>query len=319
MNKPEISVVIPVYGSPESLQELSARLIQSLGIITQSFEVLLVDDASPDNSWEIISELAEADPRFIGIRLSRNFGQHPAISAGLEQSSGEWVVVMDCDLQDRPEEIPNLYNKASEGYEQVVAVRSVRQDARLKRYSSRIYVGMLSYLSGRKINPAVGNFGIYHRTVIDVIVSLKEQGRTFGLLALWVGYRRTELDVTHMQRPYGNSSYSIRSLIRLGLLGIVSHSDKPLKLTIKFGGYLSALSVSFGLWIILRQIIWGHSAVGWSSVMVSIAFMTGVILASIGVTGLYIAQIFDEVKKRPTSIVWETTQSDPHKTTDFER
>ena len=144
MNKPEISVVIPVYGSPESLQELSARLIQSLGIITQSFEVLLVDDASPDNSWEIISELAEADPRFIGIRLSRNFGQHPAISAGLEQSSGEWVVVMDCDLQDRPEEIPNLYNKASEGYEQVVAVRSVRQDARLKRYSSRIYVGMLS-------------------------------------------------------------------------------------------------------------------------------------------------------------------------------
>lgn len=319
MNKPEISVVIPVYGSPESLQELSARLIQSLGVITQSFEVLLVDDASPDNSWEIISELAEADPRFIGIRLSRNFGQHPAISAGLEQSSGEWVVVMDCDLQDRPEEIPNLYNKASEGYEQVVAVRSVRQDARLKRYSSRIYVGMLSYLSGRKINPAVGNFGIYHRTVIDVIVSLKEQGRTFGLLALWVGYRRTELDVTHMQRPYGNSSYSIRSLIRLGLLGIVSHSDKPLKLTIKFGGYLSALSVSFGLWIILRQIIWGHSAVGWSSVMVSIAFMTGVILASIGVTGLYIAQIFDEVKKRPTSIVWETTQSDPHKTTDFER
>lgn len=310
-----ISVVIPVYGSPESLQELCLRLIQSLGIITQSFEVLLVDDASPDNSWEIISELAQADPRFIGIRLSRNFGQHPAISAGLEQSRGEWVVVMDCDLQDRPEEIPNLYNKASEGYEQVVAVRSVRQDVWLKRYTSRIYVGMLSYLSGRKINPAVGNFGIYHRTVIDVIVSLKEQGRTFGLLALWVGYRRTELDVTHMHRPYGNSSYSIRSLIRLGLLGIVSHSDKPLKLTIKLGGYLSALSVSFGLWIILRQIIWGHSAVGWSSVMVSIAFMTGVILASIGVTGLYIAQIFDEVKKRPTSIVWETTQSDPHDTT----
>jgi len=309
MNKPLISVVIPVYKSSESLEELALRLTESLTLITNDFEVILVNDGSPDNSWEIISIISMNDSRFTGIRLSRNFGQHPAITAGLKFSGGTWVVVMDCDLQDRPEEIPKLYEKAQEGFEQVVATRNVRQDTWLKRKTAWMYVGMLSYLSGQHINPSVGNFGIYHRSVIDVITSLKEQGRTFGLLALWAGFRRTEVKVTHVARPYGETSYSYRALIRLGLIGIVSHSDKPLKLTIKFGACLSTVSLLGGSWIVLRQIIWGHTPIGWSSVMVSISFMTGVLLGSIGVAGLYVAQIFDEVKERPTSVIWETTRS----------
>lgn len=308
MRTPFISVVIPVYKSAESLEELTIRLTQSLSTITEDFEVILVNDGSPDNSWEIITTISTNDQRFIGIRLSRNFGQHPAITAGLTYAKGEWIVVMDCDLQDRPEEIPNLFAKAQDGFEQVVAVRNERQDSWLKKTTSRLYVCTLSYLSGRKINPSVGNFGIYHRCVVNVITSLKEQGRTFGLLAMWAGFRRTELEVQHVARPYGKSSYSIRGLLRLGLLGIVSHSDKPLKLTIRLGAYLSVFSLAAGFWIVLRQIIWGHSPVGWSSVMVSIAFMTGVLLGSIGVTGLYIAQIFDEVKERPTAITWQTTR-----------
>jgi dolichol-phosphate mannosyltransferase len=295
-SSPMISVVVPVYGSPESLRELVNRLVTSLETIGESFEIVLVDDASPDNSWEIISELSLVEPRVLGIRLSRNFGQHPAISAGLQKSNGEWIVVMDCDLQDRPEEIPNLYRKAIEGFEQVVAVRKNRQHGWHKRFSSKFYVRVLSYLSGRPINPSVGNFGIYHRQVIDVIVSLKEQGRTFGLLALWAGFRRFELEVEHAARPYGRSSYSMKSLLRLGLLGIVSHSDKPLRLTVKLGAYLAFLSLVAALWIGFRQIYWGHTLVGWSSVMVSIAFMTGVLLGSIGVVGLYVGQIFAEVK-----------------------
>jgi dolichol-phosphate mannosyltransferase len=214
---------------------------------------------------------------------------------------------MDCDLQDRPEEIPKLFQKAQEGFEQVVAVRNERQDPWLKRISARAYVGILSYLSGRRINPAVGNFGIYHRCVIDVIKSLKEQGRTFGLLALWVGFRRAEMLVEHAERPYGQTSYSYRALLRLGLLGIISHSDKPLKLTVKFGTYLATTSLAAGSWIVLRHFIWSQTPDGWSSVMVSITFMSGVLLGSIGVAGLYIAQIFEEVKERPTSVVWETT------------
>lgn len=307
MNTPLISVVIPVYRSQESLRELSERLTQSLGSMTDDFEVVLVNDGSPDDSWTVIKEIAAKDPRFVGICLSRNFGQHPAISQGLNHARGQWVVVMDCDLQDRPEEIPRLYAKANEGFEQVVALRIDRQDNWAKKASARLYVRLLSWLSGRPINPAVGNFGIYHRCVVDVITSLKEQGRTFGLLALWAGFRRTELEVEHVARPYGSTSYSFGALLRLGLLGIISHSDKPLKLTVKLGAYLSATSLIGALWILLRQLIWGHSPVGWTSVMVSIAFMTGVLLGSIGVAGLYIAQIFDEVKERPTSIVWMNT------------
>jgi dolichol-phosphate mannosyltransferase len=309
MQSPIISVVIPVYGSPESLTELSSRLLAALQPLDSHFEVILVNDGSPDDSWEIIQEICSRDERFVGLRLSRNFGQHPAISAGLKYSTGEWVVVMDCDLQDKPEEIPNLFAKAQEGYEQVVAVRYNRQDSWVKKNLAQLYVSILSNLSGQKINPSVGNFGIYHRQVIDVINSLKEQGRTFGLLALWAGFRRFELKVEHVARPYGKSSYSFRSLIRLGLLGIVSHSDKPLRSTIKVGAYLSFLSLIGGFWIVFRQVRWGHSPVGWSSVMVSISFMTGVLLASIGVLGLYIGHIFDEVKERPTHIIWQTTRS----------
>ena len=309
MKTPLISVVIPVYKSAESLEELALRLTESLTNITNDFEVILVNDGSPDNSWEIITSISVKDPRFVGVRLSRNFGQHPAITSGLKFSSGTWVVVMDCDLQDRPEEIPKLFGKAQEGFEQVVATRNVREDSWFKRKSARAYVGVLSYLSGQRINPSVSNFGIYHRSVIDVITSLKEQGRTFGLLALWVGFRRTEIEVMHVARPYGQTSYSYRALIRLGLLGIISHSDKPLKLTIKCGAYLSAASLLGGFWVVLRQIIWGHTPIGWASVMVSISFTTGVMLGSIGVAGLYIAQIFDEVRERPTSVVWDTTRS----------
>ena len=310
MRTPLISVVVPVYRSVESLEELSQRLTQSLESITNAFEVILVNDGSPDNSWEIIKTISKSDNRFTGLRLSRNFGQHPAITAGLKYASGEFIVVMDCDLQDKPEEIPRLYELARQGYEQVVAVRSNRQDSWHKKLSARIYVGVLSYLSGRRINPAVGNFGIYHRCVIDVITTMKEQGRTFGLLAHWAGFTRTELEVEHAERPYGETSYSYRALLRLGLVGVISHSDKPLKLAIKFGAYLATVSLLGGCWIVLRQIIWSHSPVGWSSVMVSITFMTGILLGSIGVVGLYIAQIFEEVKERPTSITWETTEQD---------
>ena len=309
MNGPVISVVIPVFKSPETLSELASRIVQTLELLDIPFEIILVNDGSPDDSWEIILELASADERVVGLRLSRNFGQHAAITAGLHRSIGEWVVVMDCDLQDQPEEIPNLYRKALEGFEQVLAIRHNRRDSWIKRKTSLFYVKSLSFLSDLDINPSVGNFGIYHRRVINVITSLREQGRTFGLLALWSGFRRCEIEVEHVARPYGQSSYTIRSLVRLGLQGILSHSDKPLRLTIKLGALTAAGSMACGFWLIARHFVAGRSPIGWSSVMVSITFSTGVLLSSIGVTGLYIGRIFDEVKYRPTFIVWESTDS----------
>ena len=158
-----------------------------------------------------------------------------------------------------------------------------------------------------QLNTSVGNFGIYSRRVIDVITSLGEKGRTFGLLALWAGFSRYELEVEHGARPYGESSYSLRALFRLAFLGIVNHSDKPLKLTLKFGALLSAASLLFGIWTSVRQVVWGQSPEGWASIAALVAFSTGVITAAIGVLGLYIGHIFAEVKNRPTSIVWEST------------
>ena len=308
-NSPKISVVIPVFRSEDSLTELSKRLIKSISAVTNSFEVIFVEDGSPDGCWEVITEITRLDARFVGLRLSRNFGQHPAIFAGIAHSAGEWVVVMDCDLQDLPEEIPNLYNKALEGFEQVVGVRSNRQDPLLKKLSSLLYLRLLSRLVGVPINTSVGNFGIYSRQVIDVIMSLGEQGRTFSLLALWSGFTRYELEVEHGARPYGESSYSIKALIRLAFFGIINHSDKPLKLTLKSGALLSLISFLYGAWTLIRQIIWSQAPEGWASVAVLISFSTGLITASIGVLGLYIGHIFAGVKNRPESVIWESTVS----------
>ena len=308
-NFPKISVVIPVFRSEDSLTELSKRLVKSISAVTNSFEVIFVEDGSPDGCWDVITEIARLDARFVGLRLSRNFGQHPAIFAGIAHSAGEWVVVMDCDLQDLPEEIPNLYNKALEGFEQVVGVRSNRQDPLLKKLSSLLYLRLLSRLVGVPINTSVGNFGIYSRQVIDVIMSLGEQGRTFSLLALWSGFTRYELEVEHGARPYGESSYSIKALIRLAFFGIINHSDKPLKLTLKSGALLSLISFLYGAWTLIRQIIWSQAPEGWASVAVLISFSTGLITASIGVLGLYIGHIFAGVKNRPESVIWESTVS----------
>ena len=308
-SRPELSVVIPVYGSPQSLDELCSRLHRSVSTLTEDYELLFIDDASPDSSWAIIERLHKRDQRVIGIRLSRNFGQHPAISAGLLVSRGEWVVVMDCDLQDRPEEIPRLYSRAQEGFEQVVAIRSDRQDSWFKRLTSACYASMLSYLIGQRINPAVGNFGIYHRSVIEVINSMPEQGRTFGLLALWAGFRRCELAVEHAARRHGRSSYTLRKLLHQAFMGVVSHSNKPLRLTMKAGAAIASLSLLGGLLIALRA-TQGHAVTGWSSLMVMMFFMTGMILGSVGMVGLYVGRILEESKRRPTFIVWRTTGTD---------
>lgn len=303
---PHISVVVPVYGAPESLIELCRRLRVSLEGIDEEFEVLLVNDASPDESWILIDEQARADKRYVGIHLSRNFGQHPAIAAGLRSSRGEWVVVMDCDLQDRPEEIPRLYEQAQQGFDQVVAARSDRKDSWLKRITSAGYLRTLSYLTDQRINPAVGNFGIYHRRVIDAINSLPEQGRTFGLLALWVGYRRYELEVQHDARPSGRSSYSIKQLVRQGISGIISHSDKPLRITMKIGVAIAGVAFLAGVVVILRTLM-GQTASGWASLMVVVVFLCGVILMSMGMLGLYVGRVLEESKRRPTFLVWKQT------------
>ena len=243
------------------------------------------------------------DARFIGINLSRNFGQHPAITAGLAHSCGEWVVVMDCDLQDRPEEIPRLLEKALEGFSQVVAVRINRQDKIVKKTLSWMFLRLLSQLSDQKINHRVGNFGIYHRKVIDTIVQMPEHSRTFTLHTKWVGFKRSELEVQHSSRKYGKTSYSFRKLISLGLNSVIHHSDKPLRLTVTSGFFISSLSLVYALFIIVRSVFWQISVIGWTSLIVTLTLSTGLIMSTIGVVGLYVGKIFEEAKGRPVYII----------------
>ena len=204
-----LSVVSPVYGASGSIPELCAQLHEYAGSITQSYEVILVFDCSPDDGWERIEVECEKDSRVKGIRLSRNFGQHYAITAGLAKSSGDWIVVMDCDMQDLPEEIPNLYNKAKEGYDSVFAKRKERQDSSSKRFQSWAFYKIFGYLTDTKMDHSIANFGIYHRKVVDAILSMGDSIRYFPTMSQWVGFRRAYLPVTHGERKEGESSYYI--------------------------------------------------------------------------------------------------------------
>ncbi len=307
MERPHISVVTPVYGCACCLRQLASRLSAALGSITGRYEIIMVNDASPDGSWELIKELARDDDHVKGINLARNFGQHYAITAGLDYARGEWVVVMDCDLQHPPEEIPKLYRKALEGYDLVVGMRAKRQDSYFKKLGSRFFYRVLTYLTGARVDSRLSNFGVYSHKVIRSILALREQSRAFGLLALWVGFRRAEIDVEHARRPYGESAYTLRRMIALAFDSMLSHSDKPLLLTMKLGLTLSFGSFLYAIWILLRYFFWSTPVAGWSSLIVSIYFTTGLIMGSIGVVGLYVGRIFNEVKGRPLYLIESVT------------
>ena len=187
--KINLSVVIPVYKAEKIVDTLIERLTKSLDSITSDYEIILVEDGSPDLSWNKIEEQCLINTKIKGIKLSRNFGQHHAITAGLDHTKGEWIVVMDCDLQDRPEEIPNLYHKAQEGFDIVFARRVNRKDSYNKKLSSKIFYNTFSYLSGIEQDGTIGNFGIYNRKVIAVINRMREPMRAFLPMAKWVGAR----------------------------------------------------------------------------------------------------------------------------------
>ncbi len=307
MKKPHISVVSPVYGCVQALPELCARLHAELCKITDNYEIILVNDASPDESWSVINRFAALDNRVKGISLARNFGQHYAVTAGIDFAFGDWVVVMDCDLQDNPEEIIRLYEKANTGFDIVLACRSKRQDNWVKRNLSKLFFYIYQYFSERKVNNRMSNFGIYSQKVIASIRLLKEQNRSFGLFVLWVGYKRAEIDVIHSARIYGKTGYTLSKAIGLAIDSILADSDKLLRLTIKFGFIVSSISMISAFYIIFRYLLYAKPVEGWTSLFVSLCFATGLIIGTVGIVGLYVGKIFDEVKQRPLYIINEST------------
>lgn len=302
-NNIQISIVSPVYRAEKMVHMLVERIVQSVTTITDRYEIILVNDASPDASWQMIEHECAQNKQVKGVNLSRNFGQHYAITAGLSFAKGEWVVVMDCDLQDRPEEIPALYQKAQEGYDIVYARRKQRQDKWLKRMTSRMFNAVLNWLSGLKKDKEVANFGIYNRKVIAEYVKIPEYARSFGSLIRYLGFRTTAIDVQHALRAEGKSSYTLHRMLKLTFDVIISNSNKPLRMAVGLGFSMSALSFLLALYNVVARMIGIISFPGYTTTVFSIWFVGGLMLFVMGILGLYIGKIFDQVKGRPNYIV----------------
>ncbi|GEM_PF-68492 len=302
-----ISVVIPVYKAEGCLRELYQRLKAVLELISKDFEIVLVEDCGGDRSWEIIQALAQEDSRVKGIQFSRNFGQHYGITAGLDHCHGDWIVVMDCDLQDRPEEIPRLYARAQEGYDVVLARRRKRQDAIGKRLTSWLFYKTFNYLADVKYDAQVGNFRILSRNVIQNFCLMREQLRFFGGLVDWMGFPTASIEVEHNSRFEGKSTYTFAKLWKLAIDTILAYSDKPLRLSIKFGFAISCFAFIYGSYIFLWAVVHGSTVTGWSSLIVSIYFLSGVIISVLGIIGVYLGKTFDESKKRPLYVIRNAT------------
>jgi glycosyltransferase involved in cell wall biosynthesis len=302
---PKITVVSPVYKAEAFVEKLVAEIQKAIQSIGVTYEIILVDDRSRDNSWQIMKELSKDNPNVKSVRLSRNFGQHPAIMAGLSMAKGEWIVVMDCDLQDQPKEIAKLYNAALEGFEVVQARRTKREDSFLKKLSSKIFSKVYGYFTDTKYDNEIANFGIYHKKVVKSILEISDYIKFFPLFVEFVGYKSTTISVEHAPRESGKTSYSFSKLVSLSFNTIISFSNKPLKLFVKFGMLISITSFCIGGYYIYEALTNKIEVLGYTSIIVSIWFLSGVIITTIGVTGIYIGKIFDQTKNRPIFIIDE--------------
>ena len=303
--KIDISVVIPVYGCDKSLIELYDRITVTLKKIVKTYEIIFIDDCGRGKPWELIKKISENDSFVNGLKLSRNFGQHAAITAGLEVSKGDWVVVMDCDLQDKPEEIEKLYSALQGGADIVLAQRINRRDPIYKKIFSWFFYRLLGYLTSTKIDASIANFGIYSRKVIDAVLSMGESHKYFPIMVRWVGFNAISIPVSHGNRVNDNTTYSFRKLVSLSFGIIMSFSDKPLRLIVKYGFILSFLSAVYAVFIVIDAFIYEASVPGWSSMIFSLWFIGGMLMGIMGVVGLYVGKTFDESRSRPVYIIDE--------------
>jgi polyisoprenyl-phosphate glycosyltransferase len=271
-------------------------------------EIILVEDGSTDGSWKEIESCGSGEPRVKGIKLSRNFGQHYAITAGLEAARGQYVVVMDCDLQDDPVYIPELYRTAKLGNDVVLAIREKRKFPFWKETLTKLFYWVFSWLTDRrdrKFDGGIGAFSLLSRKSVDAFLKVREYHRFYVLVLRWIGFSTAYVRVEHKARPHGKSAYNLRRLVAHALNGIVSQSDKILYLAVKLGFAMACASVISILALITRYFLYGLKE-GWTSMMVLMLLSTGLILFFLGVTGIYIGKIYEQSKQRPLYLVDKT-------------
>lgn len=305
-----LSIVSPVYKGEKMLHHLVERCENAVSAITEDYEIILVNDCSPDNSWNVLKEICAKDKHVKAIDHSRNFGQHPAISTGLRYVTGDWVVLMDCDLQDLPEDIPALYDKAKEGWDIVYARRSERHDGFFKQLGGRMFHIVYDWLSGIKTDPQIGNYSIFRSEIAKEIVKIPEITRSFSIFIQHLGYKTTTINVTRPLREEGTSGYNLYRLLKLAFSICIANSNKPLQIAITIGLVMSIVSGILAIYQILAKIAGLITLSGYTSTVASIWFVGGLILFVLGIIGLYIGKIYDQVKGRPYSVVRETINVD---------
>jgi dolichol-phosphate mannosyltransferase len=298
-----LSVVVPVFNEGTLIPELVKRIKTSTKLITEDFEIIVVDDGSTDQTWELIEKEVKDEGRIKGIKFSRNFGHHYAITAGLHNSTGDWVVVMDGDLQDRPEVIPDIYKKAMEGFDVVFVSRQNRPEKIVYRVVQKIFYKLLVTLSGIKFDSTQANFSIISKKVVQAFKMFPENARFYGSTIKWLGFKTSFVRADHGTRHSGKPSYTLQKRIKLASEIILSFSDRPLKASILFGLCMSAASIIFLSVVIIRANYIGFEMIGWASIVSVILFSTGVILIVTGIASIYLAEIFRQVKNRPLYVI----------------
>ena len=304
MNKiKKLSVVIPVYNCIDTLEELFNRLENNLKNIVKDYEIIFVDDSNDFKSWEILNLISKKSNKTLCIKLSRNFGQHAAIMAGLNNSTGDWIIIMDCDLQDRPEEIKNLIKACDVKTDIIFASRKKRSDNLIKKLSSKFFYFLIEFLCEIKMDHTVSNFGLYSRKVIEAVLSINDNHKFFPLMVRWTGFQSKTIDIKHDERTKGKSSYNLKKSLLISISAIVSFSNKPLRIFIYFGFLISLISIIVAFYFLYLALNDKITVIGWASVILSIWFFGGMFLSSVGIVGFYIGKTFDQTKKRPSYII----------------
>ena len=301
-----LTIVAPAYNEESLIKEFIKEVTLQVEKITPDYEVIIVDDGSIDLTWSEITKECESNKKIKGIKLSRNFGHHYAITAGLFASKGKWTVVMDSDLQDRPEVITDLLEKAQEGFDVVFVNRVDRPESVLYKICQRFFYLTLNLLSGLHFDSRQANFSIISQKVVSAFKLLPENGRFYGSSIKWLGFEKTAIEAKHGNRLSGKPSYTIRKRIKLATEIILSFSERPLIFSVILGILVSLSALGLTVFVLLKSISDGFEVTGWASLMVSILFTSGSILIMIGLLGIYIGRIYTEVKSRPLFIISET-------------
>jgi dolichol-phosphate mannosyltransferase len=305
---PTYSLVVPAYNEEGVVQELATRLSQLMDSLGGDAEAVLVDDGSSDRTWELLQEVAAGDSRFKLVKLSRNFGHQTAVTAGLDVSTGDAVIIMDADLQDPPDVVLELTAKWREGWDVVYAIRDVREgETWFKRKTAEWFYRGFNRISEVKVPLDVGDFRLVDRRVLDVFERMRESNRFIRGMFSWIGLRQTGVLYKRAERFAGETHYPLGKMLRFATTGIISFSPAPLRFALRIGFLVSFLSFALGIWSIVVKITGLYEVPGWTSIVVVITFIGGMQLIMLGVIGEYIADIHAEVKRRPLYVVGELT------------